>query len=133
MPEQQKPFITRGGKLSTLGVEPPAELLAPIALSGQIAELRREQELRGSLYPGWVENKRLEEPRAHEQLRLLERAIQSLGILQEPQVNAAVMAMKSFSTADSTLVSDVIVALITVGTRRPRLMLALRSALESVS
>jgi hypothetical protein len=133
MSEPQKPFITRGGKLSSMGAVPPTELLAPIALAGMIAELRREQEMRGRLYPAWLENGRLDEAKAFDQLTQLERAVQTLALVQEPRVNTVVTALQQLDPTLQALVSDIVVALAVPGLGRQRFANALRKLVDGAS
>lgn len=133
MADDRKPFITRDGKLSTEGRTPADKLLAPIALKAQMDELVREQQLRGRLYPGWIANSRLEESRGIDQLRALGRAIESLQLLREPSVNATVAAMKSLTPADQAAVAAIATTVMGAGTKRAKLLGALRTALETHS
>jgi hypothetical protein len=133
MPEQQKPFITQSGKLSTMSTVPAAELLAPIALAGQIAELRREQEMRGRLYPAWLENKRLDQDKAFDQLTQLERAIQTLAMVQEPRTNTVLTALRQIDPTMQALVSDIVVALAVPGLGRQRFANELRQLVNGGS
>lgn len=133
MAEDQKPYITRGGKLSTEGRTSADKLLAPYALKSQIGELAREQQMRGRLYPGWIENGRLDEDRGIEQLRLLGRAIESLQLLQEPSINATIAAMKTLTPAEQAVMASIAATLMDAGTKRPKVLLALRTAAETVT
>lgn len=128
--EPQKPFITQGGKLSNMGAVPPLDLLAPMALAVMIAELRREQELRGTLYPGWIANDRLDEEKAFDQLGALERAIQSLAHIQGPTVNTVLTALAALEPSFQALVSDIALALATPGSERQRLANGLRKLVD---
>src|SRR5690348_6661613 len=133
MAEDQKPYITRDGKLSTEGRTSADKLLAPHALKSQIGELAREQQMRGRLYPGWIENGRLNEDNAIDQLRQLSRAIESLQLLQEPSINSAITAMKTLTPAEQAVVAAIAATLMDAGTKRPKVLLALRTAAETMS
>lgn len=63
----------------------------------------------------------------------LDRATETLRLLQQPSINAVVATMAELPEADAAILGDVATALLGAGRRRPRLILALRSAMESVS
>lgn len=133
MPEEQKPFITREGRLTGLPSLTPAELLTPPCLATQLAELMRERDLRGRMYPGWISSGRLDDDKAIEQLKRLERAMQTLELLGKPAVNATASAVASLPPADAAILVDIASALLADAKSRPRLILALGSVLEGAS
>lgn len=63
----------------------------------------------------------------------LDRATETLQLLQEPSINAVVSTMAGLPAAEAAILGDVATALLGAGRRRPKLILALRIAIESVS
>lgn len=91
----------------------PEQLLNPDALKRRITELAR--------YSMAAQ-------------RDFEELIQILRLLQEPAINSAVVALATVKpSGDAAIIAEVCVALMQAGTKRPKLLLALRLAAEAVS
>lgn len=133
MAQDQKAFIASDGTLSPPENLTVDQLLASGVLKGQIDELVRERIMRGRLYPGWVANKRLDADAAAQQLLHLGRAEKTLRLLQEPVVNATLCAMKALAPEHQAALNQVALALLDAGTRRPKLVLELRAAMDAVT
>lgn len=112
MPEDQAPFAHQDGSVSPRRGAPSLRLLSSISLERQIRAITGAAAFEDAG---------------------LDRATETLQLLREPGINAVVTAMASMPEADAAILGDVATALLAADRRRPRLILALRAALESVS
>ena len=121
MPETQEPFIHENGK--TLPRRPRPGELTSHRLGGLVNELGRLRQAAGQGDPRLADARR--EP--------YDLAIGVIAMLREPGFNSAAIAFAALPPADAAILSDVAAALLDAGTKRPKLLLQLRAAMESLS
>lgn len=126
----QRPFAHQDGSKTPAPAKPVHDLLAPHALASQLANLDSEIASTKS-FAGELDDIGSEAYLAAAGLLGDTRGV--LLALQAPPVNATVVAMHALPPSEAAIIAQVAVALLDAGSKRPKLILELRAALDRVT
>jgi hypothetical protein len=135
MTEPQTPFVHQDGTTTPADVMQLGKLLIPHSLAGQVGALDDQIHYcevgLGALREDGGDPAQIDAEQ--EIIDELKRARSVLLELQAPTLNAAASAIVLLPPADAALIGEIATAILGAGNRRPKLLLALRAAMESAS